>query len=125
MERSSRDEEREEREERIHNQVIVDAYGPAEQAIGWYTYLEETLHFPFRAKCVTERLTSPLRPDDKVEVVEMAPVEECDHEMFVLTRWNRRNLAVPLSQLAGVGVDDETGQAIGDWHYWAKSGRQF
>jgi Calcium binding len=28
------------REERIHNEVIVDAYGPEEQALGWYYYLE-------------------------------------------------------------------------------------
>jgi hypothetical protein len=25
-----------EREERISNEVIVDAYGPEEQAMGWY-----------------------------------------------------------------------------------------
>jgi len=24
------------REERIHNEAIVDAYGPEEQALGWY-----------------------------------------------------------------------------------------
>ncbi len=45
MERSSRDEER---EERIHNEIIVDAYGPEEQAMGWYYYLEDKLCFPFR-----------------------------------------------------------------------------
>ena len=28
------------REERIHNEVVVDAYGAEEQAIGWYYYLE-------------------------------------------------------------------------------------
>ena len=31
----------EEREERIYNEAIVDAYGPEEQALGWYYYLEE------------------------------------------------------------------------------------
>ncbi|GHO72061.1 hypothetical protein KSC_109530 [Ktedonobacter sp. SOSP1-52] len=29
----------EEREERIHMEIIVDAYGPEEQATSWYTYL--------------------------------------------------------------------------------------
>ena len=28
------------REDRIHNEAIVDAYGPQEQAISWYYYLE-------------------------------------------------------------------------------------
>lgn len=119
MARPPRDEER---EERIHNEIIVDAYGPEEQAIGWYTHLGDMLAFPFRAACIAERVTSPLRPGDKVNVTGMAPVEECDHEMFVLTLWRRRTLAVPLAQLAGVAVDEETEQAIGDWHYWIGAG---
>ena len=43
MERVPADEER---EERIQIEIIVDAYGPDEQAIGWYSYLEEYLQFP-------------------------------------------------------------------------------
>ena len=39
------------REERIHDQVIVDAYGPEEQALGWYYYLESKIQFPFSARC--------------------------------------------------------------------------
>jgi hypothetical protein len=29
------------RENRIREEIIVDAYGPEEQAMGWYYYLEE------------------------------------------------------------------------------------
>lgn len=36
-----------EREDRIHNEAIVDAYGPEEQAMSWYYYLENKIHFPF------------------------------------------------------------------------------
>jgi hypothetical protein len=121
MERLPHDEER---EERIHNEAIVDAYGPEEQAIGWYTYLEERLGFPFRATCIAERITSPLRLGAKVEVVGMAPVNECDHEMLVLIQLEGRPLAVPLAQLDGVAVDEETNQAIGDWHYWLGRGHE-
>ena len=119
MEPSSHDEKR---EERIYNEIIVDAYGPEEQALGWYYYLENKLGFPFRARCIAERAISPLRAGDEVEVVGMPPEEECEHEMFVLTRWKRRSLAVPLSQLEGVAVDEETRQAIEDWHYWVAQG---
>jgi len=111
-----------EREERITMEIIVDCYGPEEQAMGWYYYLEDKLSFPFRARCIAQRATSPLRIGDQVEVLGMAPEEECEHEMFVLTRWHRRTLAVPLSQLEGVAVDDETRQAIEDWHYWVACG---
>jgi len=30
-----------EREKRIAMEIIVDAYGPEEQAMGWYYYLDE------------------------------------------------------------------------------------
>lgn len=119
MERSASDDER---EERITMEIIVDAYSPDEQALGWYYYLEEKLHVPFTAKCVAKRATSPLRVGDEIEVVGMPSEEECEHEMFVLTRWEHGTLAVPLSQLEGVAVDADTQQAIEDWHYWVDRG---
>ena len=30
-------------------EIVVDAYGLEEQAMGWYSYLEEKLQFPFTA----------------------------------------------------------------------------
>lgn len=35
----------EEREERIHMEIIVDAYGPEEQATSWYNYLSTPCSF--------------------------------------------------------------------------------
>lgn len=122
MDRTPKDEER---EERINNEAVVDAYDSEERAIGWHVYLDERLMFPFRARCSVERLISPLRLGDKVEVTGMAPEEECEREMFVLTRWRGRDLAVPLAQLAGIGVDEETQEAIEDWHYWVARGYEF
>ena len=113
------------REERISMEIIVDAYGPEEQALGWYYYLEENLHFPFSARCIAHRSISPLKLGEKVEVVGMPPEEECEHDMFVLIRWNQRQLAVPLMQLEGIEVDEETKQAIEDWHYWVNRGYEF
>jgi hypothetical protein len=119
MKRRSRDEER---EQRIIMEIVVDAYTSAEQAMGWYYSLEDRLRFPFVARCIAERSISPLRVGDEVEVVGMAPEEECEHEMFVLIRWERRALAVPLAQLEGIVVDEQTRQAIEDWQYWVAQG---
>lgn len=105
MEQLSRDEER---EERISMQVIADANGPEEQAMGWYYYLDEQLRFPFLTRCIRPRRTSVLQVGDEVEIVAMAPEEECEHEMFVLTPWEGDTLAVPLSQLEGIAADDGT-----------------
>ncbi len=119
MRRPPRDEER---EQRITMEIIVDAYSPEEQALGWYYSLEDRLGFPFAARCVAERVVSPLRVGEQVSVVGMAPEEECEHDMLVLIRWEGRRLAVPLSQLEPVDVDEQTRQAIEDWHYWIRQG---
>jgi hypothetical protein len=112
-----------ERENRIDMEIIVDAYGPEEQAMGWYYYLQDKLCFPFLAKCVDERVSSPLCKGDKVEIIRMAPEEECQHEMFVEMRWENRTLAIPLSQLKPIGtVDEDTIEAVEDWHYWIDQG---
>ena len=114
------------REQRIAMEIIVDAYGPEEQAMGWFYYLEEKLQFPFTAICCAKRAISPLLVKDEVEVLRMAPEEECDKEMFVTIKWGKEGLAVPLSQLTVTdSEDEETQQAIGDWHYWVKMGYQF
>ena len=113
------------REERIHNEAIVDAYGPEEQAMGWYYYLENKIRFPFQARCTVTKAVSPLRKGETVEVRRLAPEDACSTDMLVRIRWHGRTIAVPLSQLAGVNVDESTGEAIGDWHYWVAQGYCF
>jgi hypothetical protein len=112
----------EEREHRIMYEAIVDAYDAEEQALGWYYYLEGKIQFPFDARCAKERSLSPLRVDEVVEVIGMADEYDCLAEMFVIIEWNGRNFGVPLSQLEGIDVGDETKEAIEDWHYWIGRG---
>lgn len=114
-----------EREARIENEITADAHDASERAMGWYYYLEETLRFPFTANCVKARPISPLKVGDEVEVTGMAVEDECEHEMFVMIRWERPGLAVPLSQLKGVAADESTSQAVEDWQYWVKQGYEF
>jgi hypothetical protein len=113
------------REDRIAEEIVVDANGPEEQAMGWYYYLEEKLPFPFRGKCLVQRPISPLRKGQEVEVVGLAPAEECAHEMFVTVTWEGRALAVPLAQLETLQTDKTTRQAVEDWHYWVQRGYEF
>ena len=116
-----------EREERIEMEIVVDAYGAEERAMGWYYYLEDTLEFPFSARCATERATSPLKKGDEVDVVAMAPDDECWHDMLVMIRWQHQGkLAVPLSQLEpSSDAGAATIQAVEDWHYWVQQGYEF
>jgi hypothetical protein len=112
-----------EREDRIHNEIVVDANGREEVVMSWYYYLQDMIA-PFTATCIAERESSPLRKGDEVEVTDMASLDQCQHEMFVLIRWeHKRPLAVPLSQLKPISDAGElTTQAVQDWHYWVKQG---
>lgn len=123
MARVKRDQER---EHRIEMEIIVDAYDEIERSLGWYYYLKDNLQFPFSATCIAKRSISPLQIKDEVEVLKMAEEDECEHDMFVIIRWEKEGLAVPLSQLKpGRNVDSETKQAVEDWHYWVKQDYRF
>ena len=113
------------REHRITMEAVVDAYNDQERAIGWYYYLEMKITFPFLAQCAARRSTSPLKVGEEVEVIGMAPVEDCEHDMFVEMDGDEEELAVPLSQLEVISADDETREAVEDWLYWSKKGYQF
>ncbi|HYK17911.1 MAG TPA: calcium-binding protein [Bryobacteraceae bacterium] len=112
------------REERIHNEAIVDAR-PEEQAMGWYYYLENKIRFPFRARCIASKITSPLREGEMVEVRRLAPEDSCARDMLVLIRWQGRRLAVPLAQLMPVAAEELTEEAVSDWHYWVSRSYSF
>jgi Calcium binding len=113
------------REDLIHNEAIVDAYGAEERAMGWCYYLENQLQFPFQARCIATNVVSPLSKGETVGVLRMAPEEPCSADMLVLIRWQGQRLAAPLSQLAAIDLDQSTANAIGDWHYWVAQGYLF
>jgi calcium binding protein len=113
------------REKRIDEEIIVDCYGEAERAMGWYYYLEDHLEFPFTAKCIAAKSISPLKVGEEVEVLRMAPEDECDHEILVTIRWEKRKFAAPLSQLGSVRASRETITGVQDWRYWVTRGYDF
>lgn len=113
------------REERIDNGAIIDAYGEEERAIGWHCYLDDNLSFPFMAECIFERKTSPLRKGEKVKVLDMSPEDDCMKELFVQIEWQGREMGVPLAQLKPIGADEQTREAVADWHYWVEMGYEF
>jgi hypothetical protein len=108
-------------------EIIVDCYGEEEGAMGWYYHLQDKLTFPFLARCIAKRAISPLREGDEVDVLGMAPEEECEREVFVVMRWEREGLAVPLSQLEVLHAGDggKTEEAVEDWLYWSRKGYRF
>lgn len=117
-----------EREHRILMEAVVDAYGPDEQAMGWYCYLENKINFPFKARIRKRRGTNTLREGDLLRVLGMADSYECNREMFVTIATEKEKEAydIPLDQIEPIeSVDEETVEAVLDWHYWKGRGYSF
>lgn len=110
------------REYRISMEIIVDAYDEEEQAMGWYYYLQDNMQFPFPARCVRTMARSPLHEGEQITVIQMAPENECLHEMIVEIQWQEHRLSVPLVQLQPLSKDKKTREAVADWHYWIVRG---
>ena len=114
------------REERIADEITVDAYGSEEVMVGWLTYLQDNLACPFEAECIEEMKISPLRKGEKVNALELIDADEnLGGDFFVLIEWSRRKMGVPLAQLKPLKGSKETKQAIEDWQYWKARGYQF
>jgi len=113
------------REERIDMEVVVDAYGPEERAMGWYYYLADTISFPFTAECIVVDKRTPLELGEQVTVVQMSGEDYCEHDMYVDVSWKEKILAIPLVQLKPLDGNDESIEAIADWHYWLEQGYIF
>ena len=113
------------REDRIDQDIVVDAYNEEERALSWYYYLEGKLQFPFRAKCAVVRKVSPLKKGEEVEVTSMAPEDDCMRTMIVLIRFADRTLGVPLDQLEAITGDMAAREAMADWCYWCAMGYVF
>lgn len=71
------------------------------------------------------RKVSPLKKGEEVDVLGMAPEDDCMHEMFVMIRFAGRSLGVPLIQLDPVKPDKATREAAEDWRYWVAMGYVF
>jgi hypothetical protein len=113
------------REDRIMNEIIVDAHDTEERIMGWQAYLDDVLHFPFKAKCIKEISISPLRKNEKITAIGMADTNPRGNSMFVIIEWQDRQLGVPLEQVLPLDSDEETMEAVEDWRYWVEQGYEF
>ena len=95
------------REDRIQNEAIVDTYGPEEQALGWYYYLENQIKFPFAARCIASKVVSPLRKGETVEVRSLAPEDSCAQRHAGIDSLARPQYDDSLSQLVAIDADNQ------------------
>ncbi|GHT17152.1 calcium-binding protein [Planctomycetales bacterium] len=113
------------REQRINYEIVVDAYDSDERAMGWHVSIDDTIQKNVRCRCRKTRSMSPLKIGEEVDVLGVAPADDCESEMFVLVSWNDRELAVPLEQLEPIRGGAKSIEIIEDWLYWCLMGYKF
>lgn len=116
------------REERIKNEILVDAEDKEDRAMGWYYYLDDCLNFPFNAKWA-KKGRKGTAPEKDVEVLGMATEEECLRDMLVeVVEVGGKEEDVDVARLNDLKVldaDEETQEALDDWYYWVAKGYKF
>ncbi|MBH8561693.1 calcium-binding protein [Nostoc sp. CENA67] len=120
----------ENRENRIETEIIVDTDNDKEErAMGWYYYLDDTLNVPFMAKLKKKSRKTGTVEEKEVEVLGMAPDDDCLKDMYVDVVYpggkDEDIFTAKLSEIEPIDADDETNEAIADWHYWLARGYKF
>ncbi|YAF94504.1 MAG: calcium-binding protein [Nodularia sp. CChRGM 3473] len=119
----------ENREHRIETEIIVDAEDKEERAMGWYYYLDDTLNVPFMATLKKKSRKTSAVEEKQVEVLGMAPDDECLKDMFVEVVYpdgkDEDVFSAKLSDIVAIDTDSDTKEAIADWHYWIARGYKF
>lgn len=111
------------REQRIAG-LLGGAEDEYERISAWYEYLEEHVRFPFTATCT--RSGGGLRLLEEVEVIDLACVDDWEDEARVTLGAAKDGLDAPLVQVTPrASSDEQTKQAVADWHYWVQQGYHF
>ena len=104
------------RQQRLSNEVFVDAYTEEELAQCWYHYLERKVTFPFEARWGKETL----------EIVGMdSASESADAEVQMDALYREGDIediiSVRAADLVPLQTDAATAEAIEDLQYWINS----
>ncbi|BAY93581.1 MULTISPECIES: calcium-binding protein [unclassified Tolypothrix] len=118
------------RESRIETEIIADTGNDKEErAMGWYYYLDDTLNFPFNAKLKKKARKTGVIEEKQVEVLAMAPDEDCFKDMYVEVVYpggdDEDIFSAKLSEIEAIDADEETLEALADWQYWLARGYKF
>ena len=108
-----------ERDHRIHDEIIVDAYGDEEQAMSWYYYMEENMEFPMQAK-VKLRLRGGKTEEKAVKIVEIDPESETSLTLRLGITEGKSDRVQYISPEDIVSIQTSEGnlEVLNDWLYW-------
>lgn len=104
---------------KIDNEIIVDCYDEYEMGTGWFTFMEDTLEFPFMATAKLKKRDGSLE-EKKVKIVGLASDEEnFMHNDFNLeVEMGEYICPIACSLLKNIKATSDTHEALAIWKYW-------
>lgn len=116
-----------EREARIRDEAIVDAYGDEEVAMSWYYYLDERLEFPFNVMVQTHKYRQQggiSYVSSQMRLLSMAPLKRCGmHQMWamgMLLTGRETPFHILLNDIKSIEPNTGRSEALQDWMYWTR-----
>ncbi len=110
---------RKQMQHKIDYGIIVDCYDEYEVGSGWYTFMEDTLKFPFMATAKLKKRDGSFE-EKKVKIVGLASDEEdFMHNDFDLEMEMGEYVSpIAWSSLKNIKAAPETREALAIWNYW-------
>jgi Calcium binding len=105
------------REQRIADEILLDATTPQEQISAWYRYLKSRLSFPFVATYQDSGL-GPLAGGAQIQVIGLARPELCVDSIYVRVMDGQQSIVLPLARLSAREAQAEDADPLADWNYW-------
>ncbi|MDR0913053.1 MAG: calcium-binding protein [Methanobrevibacter sp.] len=117
------------REKRIDDGPICDAYGDEEISWAWEAYMDDRLIFPFKAKIINNSSTD-IPIGEIVTVIDsldefdiagtVSYLKDNSYSINTLiVNWNdKKEFFVSFEDLKEINANDEAIEAIKDWNYW-------
>ena len=108
-----------ERDNRIHDEIIVDCNGDEEVGMSWFYYLQENMEFPFKAKMEIKHRDGTTKTT-KIEVLSIETKNErsWDLRLEVVEAKQTKIQRIELSDLIDVDADEKTIECLEDWKYF-------
>ena len=107
-----------EMQEKIDDEIIVDAYDEYEQSMGWFYFFDETLENPFTATAQLKKRDGTTE-SKQVKVVGLASKEEdfTNKDFNLEIEQGQYLRPIAYSALSAIKASDETLEAFGIWDF--------
>ena len=89
--------------------------------MGWYTYMQDELQFPFTATTMIKKRNGQYKKQD-IDVLDLAETDDTyfGNDMMLEVAYTEDIFIVPMTELTNIQADESTIQALEDWKYWKK-----